>query len=299
MKSMATYLTIDIGGTSIKYALIDAQQQLHDQQQVPTPKNVRQAILKQLEQIVQDTQRKHSIAGIGISTAGIVNRTKGDIIYAGPTIQNYQGTRIKKHLTDMFDLPVHVENDVNSALLGERWLGVAQNRNDVFCMTLGTGIGGAYYHHQLQDGSNHQANSIGYLLYDPVTQTNYEQRASTTALNQKIKHELVEDVSAKTVFSRARNGDAACINLIESWAGEIAKGLAQIILLLDPSCIIIGGGISKQGDFLLQFIREQVSLFLPEKFMKTELKFASLYNDAALYGAVYPFFKEAEPCYIK
>lgn len=189
-------------------------------------------------------------------------------------------------------MPVHVENDVNSALLGEHWKGAAKNFNNVFCITLGTGIGGAYYHHRLTDGYYHQANSVGYLLYDPETKTNYESRASTTALNKMSKHALGKEVSTQDLFERAKQGDVTCNNIIESWSKEIAKGLAQIILLIDPSCIIIGGGISRQGPFLLNHIQKQIATFLPNDFMKTEITIASLFNDAALYGAIYPFFKE-------
>lgn len=181
---------------------------------------------------------------------------------------------------------------MNAALLGEGWKGAAQNQDHVFFITLGTGIGGAYYHHQLVDGFHHQANSIGYLLYNEETNTNYESRASTSALNQLIKNELGEGISAKTVFDRAKRGEEKCMSLIEFWSKEVASGLAQIIILTDPKCILIGGGISSQGDHLLKPIQKYVTQFLPNNFLKTELKIAQLYNNAALYGAVHPFFKE-------
>ena len=290
------FLSIDIGGTFIKFALIDEQQQLIHQQKTATNENLDHAILKQVEEIVINTMSRYTISGIGISTAGIVDRDKGRIIYAGPTIKNYRGTNFKKYISDTFHLPVHVENDVNAALLGERWKGAAMDDQDVFCITLGTGIGGAYYHEGLMDGSYHQANSVGYLLYDSETETNFEMKASTSALNARIQSELGDDLTAKQVFDRAKQGDNTCNTVIAAWAKEVAKGLAQIILIVDPSSIIIGGGISAQGPILLKYIQQFIPQYLPINFMKTKIKIAKLGNDAALYGAVYPFFREESTC---
>ncbi|MGY0692423.1 ROK family protein [Virgibacillus sp. FSP13] len=288
----AEYLSIDIGGTYIKYAFMNDEHQLHGHQKVETKENTNNAILKQIEDIIKSATSNYTVKGIGISTAGIVDREKGEIIYAGPTIKNYKGTAFKAHLSQLFDLPIHVENDVNAALLGELWKGAASSQDHAFCITLGTGIGGAYYHDQLVDGFHHQANSVGYLLYDKETGTNYESRASTTALNQLINNELGGGISTKTVFDRAKRGDEKCMSIIETWAQEVAKGLAQIIIMTDPKCILIGGGISKQGDHLLKPIQKYITQFLPSNFLKAELKIAQLFNNAALYGAVYPFFKE-------
>ncbi|GHI01122.1 ROK family protein [Neobacillus kokaensis] len=289
---MAEYLSIDIGGTYIKYALIDDRKQLYGHHKVETKGNIDDAILKQVETIIAGVMEHTVISGIGISTAGIVDREKGEIIYAGPTIKNYIGTQFKSYLSRKFGLPVHVENDVNAALIGEVWQGAAKDEDQVFCITLGTGIGGAYYHQQIIDGYYHQAHSVGYLLYDPETKTNYEMRASTSALNQRIHQELGAEVSTADVFDRAKQGDDTCLSLIEAWSQEVAKGLAQIILLIDPKCILIGGGISRQGSYLLDHIQKQLPAFLPDHFLKTNIKIAELYNDAALFGAVYPFFKE-------
>ncbi|MBY7142905.1 ROK family protein [Virgibacillus sp. NKC19-3] len=290
---MAEFLAIDIGGTYIKYAVINSLHQLKHYSKIPTKENEDNAILKQTEEITAEALRTNpDINGIGISTAGIVDREKGEIIYAGPTIKNYIGTKFKEKLTSQFHLPVHVENDVNAALLGEIWVGAAQNQNDVFCITLGTGIGGAYFHDRLIDGFFKKANSVGYLLYEKDSETNYEDRASTAALNKMIYQRFDKELSTKDVFELAKSGDNACMELLEIWSDEVAKGLAQIILLIDPKCIIIGGGISRQGSFLVNAIERHLNSYLPNNFLKAEIKVARLYNDAALYGAVYPFFKK-------
>jgi len=289
---MAKYLSIDIGGTFIKYAFMDEKQQLYDHHKVKTEENINGAIMTQVEQIIESAMNHCQIKGVGISTAGIVNREKGEIIYAGPTIKNYIGTKFKQHLSQKYDLPIAVENDVNAALLGEIWKGAASNLNNVFCITLGTGIGGAFYKDGLMDGFYHQANSVGYLLYDANSDSNYEMRASTSALTKLIQEKWDETMSTEELFHHAKSGDHLCISIIDSWSCEVAKGLAQIILLLDPKCILIGGGISNQGGYLLHFITKHLPTYLPNQFLKTEIKIASLFNDAALYGAVYPLVRE-------
>ncbi|WP_449354235.1 ROK family protein [Virgibacillus natechei] len=90
---------------------------------------------------------------------------------------------------------------------------------------------------------------------------------------------------------KSKAEDNACTKLIETWSAEVAKGLAQIILLIDPKSVIIGGGISRQGPFLVNAIERHLNEYLPDDFLKAEIKVAQLFNDAALYGAVYPFFK--------
>ena len=290
---MMKYLTIDIGGTFIKYAQLDANHDLSHTEKVETIENKDNAILHQVEAIIQASLDNGShIKGIGISTAGIVDRAAGEIIYAGPTIPNYKGTPFKKYLSDKFGIPVVVENDVNAALKGEMWKGAGRGREDVFCITLGTGIGGAYYQAGLVDGAYNQANSVGYLLKDPRSGLNFEARASTAALSRRIKEMHGGRMDSETVFSLAKAGDQSSLDTLKAWAGNVAEGLAQIIILIDPKCLIIGGGISAQGDFLLDLIRAPLTDYLPEDFLKTELKIAELYNDAALFGAVQPFIKE-------
>ncbi len=257
---MANYLCIDIGGTFIKYALLDDKQQLVSSQKTPTKENIDQSIIKQVTAIATEYNVRFELDGIGISTAGIVNREQGEVVYAGPTIKAYRGTNFKQALAPL-NLPVHVENDVNAALLGERWKGAAVGLDNVFCITLGTGIGGAYFLDKLVDGAFFQANSVGYLVYGPNTKTNFEMRASTSALNHLIRTTFGAETTAKDVFDQAKQGDSLSEAVVIEWAREVAAGLAQIILIADPSCIIIGGGISEQGDFLLGHIKKHIPSF--------------------------------------
>lgn len=158
-------LAFDVGGTTIKYALLTPELTLEQTGSVPTNKNKDGQILKTLLELSQKFSHKYELAGIGISTAGIV-ASDGSIQYAGPTILDYQGTPLKARIEEATGLLVFVVNDVDAALLGEAVLGAAKNAKSAYCVALGTGIGGAYLANgQLASGAHGTANSLGYTLF--------------------------------------------------------------------------------------------------------------------------------------
>ncbi|WP_125979996.1 ROK family protein [Loigolactobacillus iwatensis] len=281
------FLAFDIGGTTIKYSLVDERLHFSAGDRCSTEHNRDGHILKQLQAITAAYQKEYTLNGIGISTAGIVG-AEGQIQYAGPTIPGYQGTELKKVLVQQSGLPVVVVNDVDAALLGEQLAGAAQGKGAVYCVALGTGIGGAYLNHgQLLNGAHATANSLGYTLYDRKTKTNYEQRASTLTL----EHQLVDlKTSVPAAFDKARRQEAPFTTIINNWAAEVATGLANIILLFDPEILLIGGAVSQQGDFLLTLLNRALEPLLPPNLCQTELRVTQLADRAQLFGAVANFY---------
>lgn len=276
------YLVFDIGGTSIKYGLLGADLQLTQRGVCPTNHNRDGFILKQLQTLTADYQAKFELAGVGVSTAGIVG-SDGAIQYAGPTIPGYQGTPIKAALSAQTGLPVAVVNDVDAALLGEQLAGGARGARSVYCVALGTGIGGAYIEDgHLMTGAHATANSIGYTLYDSITQTNYEQRASTLTLDRQLK---AYNISVKDAFDQAKHGVAPYQQLIQDWAAEVATGLAQVLLLFDPEVLLIGGAVSLQGQYLVDLLTTALAPLLPANLIQTKLNVAQLADKSQLYGA--------------
>ena len=262
------YLVFDIGGTTIKYGLIDEALHLSQEGKCLTEHNHDGLILKQLQRVTRDYQAEYSLAGIGVSTAGIVG-ADGAIQYAGPTISDYQGTPIKAALMAQTGLPVFVVNDVDAALLGEQLAGGAKGATSAYCVALGTGIGGAYVEDgRLMTGAHATANSIGYTLYDPLTKTNYEQRASTLTLEE------------------AKRGTVPYVAIINDWAAEVATGLASILLLFDPDILLIGGAVSLQGQYLVDLLNNALKPLLPPDLIKTKITTAELADKAQLYGAM-------------
>ena len=274
------FLAFDIGGTTVKYGLVNQELEISEHWYYPTPENSKDGIVLSMVHVWKKLRDRYDIVGIGVSTAGIVS-SEGTIDYASPTIPNYVGTEVRKMLEEHTAFPVAVLNDVDAALLGECSKGAALGIDSVYCLTLGTGIGGAYYcDGQLVHGAHSQANAIGYL---PATENlNFEQAASTTNLAKGLINQGLE---IKQVFELARKNDPRCQRLLGLWANQVAKGLVAIILIHDPKMIIIGGSIAQQGDFLENLLTEAVLNNLPAGFLKTNIRVSSLANDAQLIGA--------------
>lgn len=282
------YLAFDVGGTTIKYGIVDENLQISDRGKVDTLHNKDGHIWKSLIKVTKEIIQKYQLDGIGVSTAGIVG-DDGSIMYAGPTISDYQGTPIKKELERTFKIPVSVVNDVSAALLGEKLAGSVKNASTIYCVALGTGIGGAFWADgHLFNGYHQTGNSIGYTLFDPITSTNYEQRSSTIALQKELEPLGIDPIEA---FARAKKGSLREKKIIDAWALQVAEGLSSVLLLLDPEVLVIGGAVSKQGDYLKDLLDEKLNQILPPNLCKTVLKMASLGNDAQLYGGISNIFE--------
>ncbi len=288
------WIAVDVGGTDIKYAVFGADAEIlrHGKRKTPGgAANV--AIPDAVVAIAEElTDRFGAIQGVGISTAGVVDPESGEILYAGGTIPEYRGTNLKRVVEDRFGLRATVANDVNAAAVGERWRGAAAGVDDFFCMTLGTGVGGALFcGGKLVTGARSRAGEIGHSLFDKGSGTTYEQRASMSALLKRAALELPGfDGSGATLFEEAKAGNASYAAVIDRWTDEVARGIANVTVLADPALIVIGGGVSEQGDSLLDKLKARVPDYLPPGFSPAELTAARLGNKAALYGAVSPYF---------
>lgn len=282
------YLAFDVGGTTIKYALLSSHFELLEHGATPTLHNQDEHILKTLLQLGRQFLTKYPLAAVGVSTAGIV-AFDGSIQYAGPTIPGYTKTPLKQALVTALKLPVFVVNDVSAALLGESLLGAAKNATSAYCVALGTGIGGAFLTEQkLFSGAHNTANSLGYTLFDPQTKTYFEQRASTLALESRL---APLGLSVKEAFAQAKANDQTIAALLNDWALEVALGLSEVLLLFDPEVLVLAGAVSLQGDFLCTLIQTQLEKILPQGLCHSTLKAAQLGDKAQLYGALYPFLK--------
>lgn len=279
-------IAIDIGGTFIKAGVIDDHQMLHSYQKIETPNNKDGGIVEVVKDIVETYTKKFNLnqPEVGISTAGVVDSHKGEITYAGPTIPYYNGTNFKQSLADIAG-NVAVNNDVSCALLGEL-LTLDKDVKSIFLMTIGTGIGGAYYDNQLLEGKRYRACEIGYLLYDKETGTTYEDRGSTTALKKLISANYKEDIQVEQLFDLAYQNDKKAQEILNQWAKCVAEGIAQVQIMFDPEMILIGGGISKQEERLLSLIEPFIDDYLPKDYGHALIEVTSKGNDSALYGAI-------------
>ena len=298
---MMYYICIDIGGTSIKYGVLSDKGEIFIDGTVSTKVTEKENFIlsdvKKLIRNILDEYRNYEIKGICVSTAGVVNPEKGEIAYAGPTIPKYTGTKIKEELEKEFSISCEVENDVNCAGLGEYWRGAGKGSKSMVCLTIGTGIGGSVIlDGKLLNGIGYTAGEIGYM---DVNGSYIQNIASSRYLVEKVQKEkeekegITDAITGVDIFELAKKGDEICIAGINEIISNLAVGVRNIIYLLNPEVIVIGGGITAQKEYLEEKIRKEVNDgMISDMFRKTRIELAQQGNQAGLLGALYNFLNK-------
>ena len=284
-------MVLDIGGTAIKSAIFE-NGSLEDIRETPTQAFLGGPhVMSLAKEIIASYKEKYDFSSIGISTAGQVDPIQGKIIYANPNIPDYTGTPIRQILEETFLVPVHVENDVNAAALGEAFYGAGREEKDFVCLTYGTGVGGAIFSNgALYHGSSFSAGEFGALIVHPEERDPnvnmfsgcYEKYASTTALIEKAMQYDPAITNGKILFSRKEEHQIQ--KILDDWIQEIVYGLVSIVHMLNPSCIILGGGIMEQS-YVTKRIEELLLPSVMSSFRGLKIKKAALGNQAGMLGA--------------
>lgn len=285
---MKKYICLDIGGTAIKYGLVDEHGNLIEKYSTATEA---EKILETAIRIVESFQDKHEINGICISTAGMVDPVKGEIVYSGPTIPNYKGTRLKATMEERFGVPCEVENDVNCANLAEFVSGASAGSESSVMLTVGTGIGGSIIlGGELYRGWSNSACEVGYMNMED---SDFQTLGAASILTAKVadrKQESKELWNGIHVFEEAKKGDAVCVQAIDEMVDVLGKGIANICYVVNPQVVVLGGGIMAQKAYLQDKIENAVKKYLvPYLAENTKIVYAEHKNDAGMLGAFYHF----------
>lgn len=281
----------DIGGTSIKICVTDENGNIVFFKEVETEsKKGGPSIFKKLEDIISEYPE---IDAISISTAGQVNSEEGYIIYANDNIPNYTGTRIKDRLETKFNVHVKVENDVNAAALGEKFYGVGKQYGDFLFLTFGTGIGGAIViDSKLHRGDTGTAGEFGHMNHYPNgihcgcgKRGCYEQYGSTTALVREAKKVNPNCTNGRQLLEMIQGGDKRLFEVFDTWTNEVALGIASLIHIFNPPCVILGGGIMEQ-DMSIKLVSEKVHQHIMDSYSDVKILKSQFGNKAGLYGAI-------------
>ncbi len=312
------YLGVDIGGTTILAGLVNKSGDIFKFLEIKTErekgyKYIEKNIINILGELINNSKNLNNIKGIGIGVPGIADINSDNIIYC--TNLGWKNVPLGIKIKEVFGLPVYIENDATVAGLAEKIKGVTKDAINSIFITIGTGIGGGIIiNNKIYSGSHKKGSEIGHMIvgknfYDCNCGNNgcLETFSSATAMIKYAKKLMsdgqkttlldkmegsTEDIDAKMIVECAKNGDKVCNKVVDRMVKYLSLGIGNLINLLDPDIIVIGGGVSKAGDFLLQKIRSEVYnfvIFKEEK--KTEIVLAELGNEAGLIGAaLLPFY---------
>ncbi|MFA6074855.1 MAG: ROK family protein [Negativicutes bacterium] len=287
---MRLFAAIDIGGTDIKYGVVDSSGKIVFHAKISTQAQLGgEALMNRVVKLIEQLQSEHMISGIGVSSAGVIDADAGIVLLANNNLPGWQGMQIKHRLQENFALPVAVENDVNCIALGENWLGAGIDLQTFVCVALGTGVGGGIIlNNKIYRGHHYRAGEVGCLRTKSGIVDYLEKNAATSVLVKNIsKKEGKPDINGEYIFSQVRAENPEYISALSDWSLEVAAGLADIIYLLDPQAIVIGGGVSGSPDVLLPALSGALTQYLRSGF-GCDLRVTKLGNDAGMLGAVYP-----------
>lgn len=299
---------VDVGGTTVKLGLFDAEGGLVDKWEIPTvTENHGEAILPDVAKSILAKMEERGIpewdvAGIGIGVPGPVDRN-GRLVGRAVNL-GWESFDIPKTLGAYIKVPVKAANDANVAAFGEMWQGGGKGYENMVAVTLGTGVGGGIIvDGRLLAGATGAGGEIGHLhLQDDETESCncrnrgcLEQYASATGIVRLAKRRLAEDdkasslregeISAKTVFDAVKAGDEVAVEIAERFGDYLGKGLAIVAAVVNPEVFVIGGGVSKAGEILLTFVEPNFQKYAFPQCRGAKFVLAKLGNDAGIYGA--------------
>lgn len=270
---------VDIGGTKINAGLVDVSGRILTETTLPTEaasRKVMERARAAVDRVLAETARLDEpveIIGIGVGTAGQINRPGGSVLYAMDTMPGYTGTPVRRILEEAYGLPVYVDNDVNVLAVAEKRLGGGRGVRDFVCVTLGTGVGGAVVTGgRLLHGAKGAAGEIGHLSvrYDgPRCICGgigcLELYASGTGIARLMRERREQDLpgteqtelTAREVAELWLRGDPSAAWVMEQAVCALAAGLAGVIHLLNPEVIMVGGGVADIGEPFFRRLREE------------------------------------------
>lgn len=305
---MAKYVFgVDIGGTTVKIGIFTDDGKLLDKWEIPTRTDEGgKYILSDIAESVEDRRvemgiEKKDVLGVGMGVPGPV-RADGTVLRCvnlGWGIFN-----VEEELSKLTGYVVKAGNDANMAALGEMWQGGGKGHRNIVMVTLGTGVGGGIIiNGKMISGVNGAGGEIGHIcVNDSETEKCgcgntgcLEQYTSATGIvrsanillnttDKPSKLRTVQYISAKEIFDAAKDGDELAASLVENHGKVLGKALAQIACVVDPEIFVIGGGVSRAGDVLVDTTKKYFLEYAFHACRTTQFALATLGNDAGIYG---------------
>ena len=299
---------VDIGGTTVKLGLFTTDGEIVDKWEIKTrTENQGEAVLPDIAEALKEKLEEKKIGrdeveGIGVGVPAPVN-AEGVVQNTANLGWGYK--EVKREMEELSGMRAEIGNDANVAALGEMWLGAGKGRKNIVMVTLGTGVGGGIIvDGKIVTGHHGAGGEIGHANVDHHETEScncgnrgcLEQYASATGIVRMAKKELAAsgensvlrdagEISAKAVLDAFKENDPVAVATMEKVGEQLGGALAIICCVTDPETIVIGGGVSKAGQPLIDCIRKYYREYAFESCKDTPIVIATLGNDAGIYGA--------------
>ncbi len=299
----------DLGGTHLRAATVDRKGKIRFRFKQNTPQaNDANEIVDAIVAAVHESQQQNGggdeISAVSLVVPGTVKVEEGAVVKA-PNLPCLDGFHLATALTERLGLPATLENDANAAAVGEMWQGAAVGCNTIICVTLGTGVGGGIIlNGKLWRGVDGAAAEIGHMCVDPFggvactcgSRGCLEVFASATAIVRMTREasprypdsilQGKEDRTAETIFSAGQEGDELALEIFRRMGVYLGIGLANLINILNPEMIVIGGGVVNGWDLFEKHMHQQVEeRAFPLLAARVKIERAKCGDDAGLLGA--------------
>jgi glucokinase len=301
---------IDVGGTKVLGGVVDDKGVVLARARKDTPRQGGKALTQRIAETVKELMAQHDVESVGVSAAGFVSSDRKTML-ATPNIADWNDVDLDFELKSLIDLPIVIENDANAAAWGEAKFGAGRNQNHMMMLTVGTGIGGGIVvDGQLYRGAFGIAAEFGHMRVVPEghicgcgARGCFEQYASGNALLRHAREAInaspevarnllsrgdgtVAGLTGQIITQAAQEADPIALAAFNTTGQWLGAGIASLAVLLDPECIVIGGGVIDAGEILLAPTRESLERTMPfaGKHPYPELIAAELGNDAGLVG---------------
>ena len=298
---------VDIGGTTVKMGLLDKEGNLLEKWEIPTRKeNGGEKILPDVTasieaKLSEKKISKDEVEGIGVGVPGPVD---GNGVIHEAVNLGWGEFNVSEKLSKLAGIKAMAGNDANVAALGEMWKGGGKGHSNIVMVTLGTGVGGGIIlDGKILAGVTGAGGEIGHIHINDNEEKNcgcgnkgcLEQYASATGVSNLAKAHFAkwnkptvlttDDMSAKAVFDGVKAGDELCIEIAKEFGEYLGKGLAMIASTINPEAFVIGGGVSKAGEVLMDYFVPAFKKYAFKGASDCKMLLATLGNDAGMYGA--------------
>lgn len=301
-------LAADLGGTNLRMAAVDREGKILHRTKHNTPKSERadeivSAITEASRECLEAVKKEGWIKAFGAAVPATLNAPEG-IILKAPNLPSLDGFRFAATVSDELNLPVVLENDANAAAIGENWLGAARCAQNAICVTLGTGVGGGIIiNGKILRGIDGTAGEIGHICVEPLgepcgcgSRGCVEQYSSATAvvrLTRELENQYPKSVllnksrlTSLDVFDAGKAGDELALEVFRKMGFYLGIALADLVNVLNPESIVIGGGASAGWDLFIGHVQDQINKrAFDEPAKRARLVRAQLGDDAGILGA--------------